>query len=180
MTNQKNLSVVLGTARDGRHSEKAMAGLIAAAKERGWDVTEIDVRDHSQEQTDRSAGDAVFRSMLEAADAFVLVTPEYNHGYPGELKMLLDRQRGEFARKPVGIVAVSAGSTGGARVAQALLPVLNTIRAVVVQPTVQLSKVREYEDPFSEERHRGLLESMLAELEFYAVPLREARARRSN
>src|SRR5665811_326542 len=148
MTDQMNLVVVLGPARDGRHSETAVAGVIAAAEEHGWAVTEIDVRDHSHRQTDREAGDEMFRSMLENADAFVLVTPEYKHGYPGELRMLLDRQRGEFARKPVGIVAVSAGSTGGPRVAQALLPVLNTIRAVVVQPTVQLSNVRECEDPF--------------------------------
>lgn len=179
MNHQGTLAVVLGAARDGRHSETVMAAVVAAAHGRGWDVTEVDVRDHPQRQADRDPGDEVLRAVLETADAFVLVAPEYNHGYPGELRMLLDRRQAEFARKPVGIVAVSAGSVGGARVAQALLPVLNTIRAVVVQPTVQLSNVREHEDPFTEQRHEGLLDSMLAELEFYAAPLKEARARRS-
>ena len=179
MTKQHELVVLLGTAREGRHSEKAMSGVIASAKERGWGVTEIDVRDHPQQVTDRDAGDEVFRSKLDEADAFVLVTPEYNHGYPGELKMLLDRQQGEFGHKPVGIVAVSAGATGGARVAGALLPVLATLRAVVAQPVVQIRNVRDTDDPFEDDRHARLLDAMLGELEFYAEALATARSAES-
>lgn len=178
MTDSIDVAVILGTAREERRSEKVLPGVIAAAKERAWDVTQIDVRDHPQEITDREAGDDVFRARLASADAFVIVTPEYNASFPGELKMLLDRQRGEFARKPVGLVTVSAGATGGARVALSLIPVLTSIRAVVVQPPVQIRNVRDSEDPFTDERHERLLESMLGELEFYARPLRDARERR--
>lgn len=178
MTDSISVAIILGTAREGRHSEKVLPGVIAAAKERGWDITEIDVRDHPQQLTDREAGDDVFRSQLASADAFVIVTPEYNSSYPGELKLLIDRQHGEFAHKPVGLVTVSAGATGGARVSLSLLPVLTSIRAVVVQPPVQIRDVRGSEDPFTDSRHDRLLRAMLGELEFYARPLRDARDRR--
>lgn len=176
MKNPLELVVILGTAREGNQSSRIVPGIIDAALDRDWKTTVIEVADQPQSFTDREAGDEAFRSQLADADAFVLVVPEYNHSFPGELKMLLDRQQGEFAHKPVGLVGVSAGDSGGVRALSALLPVLYTLRAVSVLPQVLISKVREADDVFSVERHSRQLEAMLGELEFYAEALEAARS----
>lgn len=175
MIHPLELVVILGTAREGNHSSKVVPGVADAAADRDWKVTVIEVGDQGQSVTDRDAGDEAFRSQLATADAFVLVVPEYNHSFPGELKMLLDRQQGELAHKPVGLVGVSAGGNGGVRAVGGLLPVLYTLRAVAVLPQVLIANVRDVEDPFDVERHAEQLSAMLGELEFYAEALRRAR-----
>jgi NAD(P)H-dependent FMN reductase len=61
------------------------------------------------------------------ADALILVVPEYNHGYPGLLKHVLDTNLKEYIHKAVGICGVSAGGFGGTRVIQNLLPVMREL-----------------------------------------------------
>ena len=169
------LVVILGTAREGNQSSKVVPGIVDAARERDWKTTVIDVADHPQSATDSQAGDDAFRSQLAMADAFVIVAPEYNHSFPGELKILLDRQQGEFDHKPVGLVGVSAGGHGGIRAVEGLLPVLYTFRAVAVLPQVLIGGVGFLDDPFEPEGHARQLDAMFGELEFYASALREAR-----
>ena len=69
-----------------------------------------------------SAKDPEFSEKMSWADALVIVAPEYNHGYPGLLKHVLDTNLKEYIHKAVGIVGVSAGVFGGARVIQNLIP----------------------------------------------------------
>lgn len=178
MPHSLELVVILGTAREGNQSSKVLPGIVDAARERDWKTTAIEVGDQGQAATDSGAGDEAFRSQLETADAFVLIAPEYNHSFPGELKILLDRQQGEFAHKPVGLVGVSAGSHGGIRAVEGLLPVLYTLRAVSVLPQVLIGGVKDLTDPFESERHSRQLDAMFGELEFYAQALRAARTRR--
>jgi len=64
-----------------------------------------------------------------AADAFVLVTPEYNRGYPASLKNALDFLYHEWVDKPVAIVSYGM-SSGGLRAAQALMPVVTALRMI--------------------------------------------------
>ena len=59
---------------------------------------------------------------MNRADAIVIVVPEYNHSFPGLLKHVLDSCLKEYIHKAVGVVGVSAGPFGGARVIQHLLP----------------------------------------------------------
>lgn len=177
MNDPLELVVILGTAREGNQSSKVIPGIVDAARDRDWKTTVIEAADHAQSATDGKAGDEAFRSQLATADAFVLIAPEYNHSFPGELKILLDRQQGEFAHKPVGLVGVSAGSHGGIRAVEGLLPVLYTLRAVSVLPQVLIGGVSGLEDPFEPERHQKQLEAMLGELEFYAEALAKARRR---
>lgn len=180
MNHPLELVVILGTAREGNQSSRVVPGIVDAARDRDWKTTVIEVSDHARPATDAQAGDEAFRSQLATADAFVLIAPEYNHSFPGELKILLDRQQGEFAHKPVGLVGVSAGSHGGIRAVEGLLPVLYTLRAVSVLPQVLIGGVSDLEDPFEPERHRKQLEAMLGELEFYAGALTTARRRSSS
>ncbi len=178
MTHPLELVVILGTAREGNQSSRVVPGIVDAARERDWKTTVIEAADQAQSATDSQAGDEAFRAQLATADAFVIVAPEYNHSFPGELKILLDRQQGEFAHKPVGLVGVSAGGHGGIRAVEGLLPVLYTLRAVSVLPQVLIGGVGGLDDPFEPERHRKQLDAMLGELAFYAEALTAARSRR--
>lgn len=176
MTHPLELVVILGTAREGNQSSKVVPGIVDAALERDWKTTVIEAGDQPQSATDSQAGGEAFRNQLATADAFVIVAPEYNHSFPGELKILLDRQQGEFAHKPVGLVGVSAGSHGGIRAVEGLLPVLYTLRAVSVLPQVLIGGVGGLDDPFEPERHSSQLEAMLGEVAFYAQALSAARS----
>lgn len=64
---------------------------------------------------------------VERADAYVLVTPEYNHSFPASLKNALDYLHAEWAHKPVGLVSYG-GISAGLRAATALRPVLASLR----------------------------------------------------
>ncbi|HLS72577.1 MAG TPA: NAD(P)H-dependent oxidoreductase [Actinomycetaceae bacterium] len=85
---------------------------------------------------------------IAAADAFVIVSPEYNRGYSALLKNALDFLVQEWAFKPVGIVSYGSGMSGGLRGAEALRPVLSAlqmypVREMVVVPFVTEASVRE-------------------------------------
>jgi hypothetical protein len=69
---------------------------------------------------------------VNRADALVIVAPEYNHGYPGLLKHVLDTNLKEYIHKAAGIVGVSAGIFGGARAIQNLIPVLRELGLVTI------------------------------------------------
>src|SRR6185436_5509686 len=76
--------------------------------------------------------DPKFSATIERSDGLIIVTPEYNHGYPGLLKHALDMNLEEYIHKAVGICGVSAGVFGGARVIEALLPVMRELGLVTI------------------------------------------------
>jgi len=94
----------------------------------------------------KDAGEAIrnpqFASKMERADALVIVSPEYNHGYSGLLKHVLDSCLKEYIHKAVGIVGVSAGPFGGTRVIQNLLPVMRELGLVTIFWDVNFSSVQ--------------------------------------
>jgi NAD(P)H-dependent FMN reductase len=69
---------------------------------------------------------------MTVADALVIVSPEYNHSFPGLLKHLLDSCLEQYIHKAVGVAGVSAGPFGGARGIQDLLPVLRELGLVTI------------------------------------------------
>lgn len=68
-----------------------------------------------------------FSEKMNRADGLIIVSPEYNHSFPGLLKHVLDSCLQEYIHKPAAIVGVSAGAFGGARGIQSLLPVLREL-----------------------------------------------------
>lgn len=72
---------------------------------------------------------------LEAADAFVVVTPEYNHSYPAALKNAIDRHNAQFHAKPVAFVSYG-GLAGGLRAVEHLRAVFAELHAVTTRDTV--------------------------------------------
>ncbi|MER5963930.1 NAD(P)H-dependent oxidoreductase [Streptomyces sp. NPDC002057] len=73
--------------------------------------------------------------VLEAADAFVVITPEYNHSFPASLKNLIDRHYTEWQAKPVGFVSYG-GISGGLRAVEQLRQVYAEMHAVTLRDTV--------------------------------------------
>ena len=71
----------------------------------------------------------------------MIVAPEYNHGYPGLLKHVLDSNLKEYVHKAVGICGVPAGSFGGTRVIENLLPVLRELGLVTIFSDMNFSAV---------------------------------------
>ena len=127
--------VILGTPRQGRMSEHA-ARLMRdrIAMRRGVETELIDVRSLSIPVDDagESLKDHELSETMNRADALVVVSPEYNHGYPGLLKHVLDTNLKEYVHKAAGVVGVSAGVFGGARVIQNLIPVLRELGLVTI------------------------------------------------
>ena len=127
--------VILGTPRRGRMSEHAARLLLRqVAKRPRVDTELIDVATLPIPVDDagESAKDEAFSEAMNRSDALVVVAPEYNHGYPGLLKHVLDTNLREYVHKAVGVVGVSAGVFGGARVIQNLIPVLRELGLVTI------------------------------------------------
>lgn len=139
------IPVVLGTARMGCMSAHAARVVLDELHKRpGIDTNLIDIAKLPLPTND--AGEAIkqpdFSVNMEKADALVLVSPEYNHGYSGLLKHVLDSCLKEYIHKAVGIVGVSAGPFGGTRVIQNLLPVMRELGLVTIFWDVNFSNVQ--------------------------------------
>ena len=103
----------------------------------------IDVRELPMKLDDagEQMKDPKFSAAIERCDALVIVTPEYNHGYPGLLKHVLDSNLEEYIHKAVGICGVSAGPFGGSRVIENLLPVMRELGLVTIFNDVNFGPV---------------------------------------
>ena len=129
------------------------------------------------------AGEAVtnaaFSEKMNRADGLVIVSPEYNHGYPGLLKHVLDTNLKEYIHKAVGIVGVSAGVFGGARVIQNLIPVLRELGLVTIFWDVNFTTVQTRFDgsgKLLDESFLPRIEKFLDELLWMAETLRYGRS----
>jgi NAD(P)H-dependent FMN reductase len=127
--------VILGTTRKNRASENVARFVLAElAKHKNVETELIDIRDLPFPTDD--AGEAIkdpgFSAAVLRADGFVIVAPEYNHGYPGLLKHALDTNLKEYIHKAVGICGVSAGGFGGTRVIENMLPVMRELGLVTI------------------------------------------------
>lgn len=135
MTRPLFIPVILGTVRKGRASENVAKFVFGEVQKREGVETElIDIRDLNLPIDDagEQIKDVKFSAVCESADGLVLVVPEYNHGYPGMLKHVLDSNLKEYIHKAVGICGVSAGGFGGVRVVENLLPVLRELGLVTI------------------------------------------------
>lgn len=138
------IPIILGTARQGRESENVAPFVFEQTKKRADLETElIDVRTLPMKLDDagEQMKDPKFSATIERCDGLIIVTPEYNHGYPGLLKHALDMNLKEYIHKAVGICGVSAGALGGARVIEGLLPVMRELGLVAIFEDVNFGKV---------------------------------------
>ncbi|MDD5342373.1 MAG: NAD(P)H-dependent oxidoreductase [Patescibacteria group bacterium] len=147
------IPIVLGTAREGRQSEKVAQAVLHILKSReDIEIELIDVKEYIHGRTippsENNKLTKPWQEIVKRASAFLIVTPEYNHGYPGELKMLLDQDYDNYTGKLVVVCGVSKGIFGGTRVVENLLPVLRQLGLIVSQFSINVSRVIDFpEDP---------------------------------
>src|SRR6266446_2955370 len=139
------IPVILGTARKGRESEHVAHFVFEQTGQRAGVETEfIDVRTLPMRLDDagEQMKDPKFSAAIERCDGLIIVTPEYNHSFPGLLKHALDMNLKEYIHKAVGICGVSAGPFGGARVIETLLPVMRELGLVTIFEDVNFGRIK--------------------------------------
>ncbi len=138
------IPVILGTSRQGRQSEYVARFIVEQIIQRADIATElIDIRRIAIATNDvgEPLKDPQFAATMARADGLIIVVPEYNHGYPGLLKHILDTCLKEYIHKAVGLCGVSAGPFGGTRVIQNLLPVMRELGLVTIFYDLNFSNV---------------------------------------
>ena len=145
-----NIKVILGSTRDGRFSEKLVPWITEGLQSRN-DVTYevMDLRDYDMPFYDQPTSPAMvedgaypndvvrsFAKKIGEADAYLIIAPEYNHGYTAVLKNALDSVYSEWNNKAVGFV--SYGSVGGGRVVEQLRQVAVELQMAPVRNAVHI------------------------------------------
>jgi len=176
-----NIPVILGTTRKGRMSAHVACFMAAEIAKREGIVTGlIDISELPMPVNDAGDGikDPAFAEKMTLADALVIVTPEYNHSFPGLLKHVLDSCLKEYIHKAAGIVGVSAGPFGGVRAIQDFLPVIRELGLVNIFWDVNfgnVSKVFDESGKLLDEAFVARADKFLNELIWMARTLRYGR-----
>lgn len=185
MTPNLRVALIYGSARDGRFCDVVAEWTRRRIAEHGgFQVERIDPLDWPLSGR-LAAGDEArlqsLRQRLHEAEAFVVVTPEYNHGYPAPLKALIDACYEPWQAKPVAFVSYGA-SSGGLRAIEQLRQVYGGLHAVAMRDCVhfghawrQFGADGELREP--QAAHKAM-STLLARLSWWALALRDARANR--
>ncbi|MEX2586735.1 MAG: NAD(P)H-dependent oxidoreductase [Actinomycetota bacterium] len=122
-----------------------------------------------------------YRGRIDAADGFVIITPEYNHGYPAAIKQAIDLAKTQWYAKPAGFVSYG-GLAGGVRAVEQLRQVFAELHVVGVRDAVGLARVRHLFDERGElvdpDYPTDAASKMLESLSWWAQALKEAKAKR--
>ncbi|MFF4487441.1 NADPH-dependent FMN reductase [Streptomyces sp. NPDC001544] len=171
------IAIIVGSTRTGRAGARVAEWVLERARERGdADYELVDLAEADLPQIDEPLPPAMGRYTLAhtqewattvaAYDGYVIVTPEYNHSFPGALKNALDRVYAEWNNKAVGLV--SYGVDGGVRAVEALRPVLAAMQLADVSAAVSLNLRTDFADfgaTFTPGEHQGpALTAMLDQL----------------
>lgn len=155
------IPILVGTTRPKRESIKP-ARLIETV---GRTIDEIDVylvdpNDYSFpfDGNDEENKDPRYSELTKQADGFFIVTPEYNHSYPGSLKRMLDSELKNYIHKPVALAGVSAQVFGGARAIEALLHPVREMGMVATFTDVYFPRVHDLFDEYGEIRDKKYVE----------------------
>ena len=189
---RSRLVVVVGSVREGRFGPTVATWVAEQSRAHGaFDVDVLDLAEYeiplalpaespkyAGESYPRPAGMRELTVRLEAADAFILVTPEFNHSYPASLKAAIDWHFGQWTAKPVAFVSYG-GAAGGRHAVLHLENVLTELHAVTVRDGLAFPNYfRHWHDgrPDDPEAAR-YAKALLVQLAWWADVLRRARAR---
>src|SRR5687768_13927863 len=146
MSEKLFIPLILGTPRKNRESENVARWVSNKMQERDEIETQLfDVCDFELPRAEYGTEIAhlfpEWRDAIVKADGLVIVTPEYNHGYPGILKSVLDTLLKEYIHKAVALVGVSTGPFGGTRVIEAMVPMVRELGLTVTFTDLHFPKV---------------------------------------
>lgn len=179
------IQVIIGTTREGRFGDKPAKWIFQQlSKRKDVDAELLDLRDYplpffNEPVSPKQIKDGKYTSVVAAkwakkigeADGYIIVTAEYNHGYPAVLKNALDHLYYEWNKKAVGFVGY--GSAGGARAIEQLRCVAAELEMVSVRPTVGINW-----DVYSSQDFDSLskgAEALIDELLWWTEALKKAR-----
>lgn len=175
------IPVLLGTVRKGARSApvaRLVAARLAEQPDTETRLITLDELDLANDDEGTLIKDPAFSDVIDQADGLVIVSPEYNHGYPASLKHALDTNYSEYVHKPVGLVGVSSGVLGGARMIENLFPVLRGLGLVPIQRDVTVGNVGDAFDDEETLNDEGVvrhIDGMVRELLWMAATLRHGR-----
>lgn len=179
MAQRINVALIYGSTRAGRFCDTVALW----AGERIWErsgfwLDMVDPAALESRGEDGGPDRDALQHRLDRADAFVVVTPEHNHGYPAALKSLIDAFPGSWQARPVGFVSYG-GASGGVRAVDQLRLVFAALHAVTLGDAVSFAHCRDRFDAAGELREPDeavrAMDRMLGQLEWWAATLRDAR-----
>ncbi|MBU0597677.1 NAD(P)H-dependent oxidoreductase [Patescibacteria group bacterium] len=165
-----HIPILLGTGRQGRYSEKVAEYVKRQIVNYDKFITEIiDVRDYATPITvpgweNQNPIIKKVQSLMQKADGLILVIPEYNHGYPGELKIFFDKIQTQLQGKSIAVCGVSSGGLGGARVVENFLPILVCFQMKIIIPAIYFSNIEKLFDEqgnITDNKYDSRLEKLL-------------------
>ncbi|MCK0093288.1 NAD(P)H-dependent oxidoreductase [Rhodococcus sp. HNM0563] len=181
------LGIIVASVREGRvapvvanwFAEAARRYSTVDAQEFDIDIIDLARTPLPQELSGGSEVEA-FTRRIDAAEAFVVVTSEYNHGYPAALKTAIDSVKHEWRAKPVGFVSYG-GLSGGLRAVEQLRQVVVEVHMVPVRESVSFHRVKHAFDADGTTRDGAAIdaaERMLGQLEWWVHAVRCGRRSR--
>lgn len=178
------VAVLAGTTRAQRQSIKAARYVAETGRRQpGVEVIFVDPEDFNfpGDGNNPESKDPRYTEITARADAFFIVTPEYNHSFPGSLKRMLDSELANYNHKPVAFAGCSNGNWGGTRAIESLVPAVRETGLVVMSWDVYFPFVQnifdEQGNPKSEfaARYEKSLGKLYKELFWFARMLKAGR-----
>jgi NAD(P)H-dependent FMN reductase len=188
VNNQRlRVAIIIGSTRPGRNGEAVSRWIYEIAKSRDDAEYElVDIKEYNLPLLDEpippSMGQysnqhtKIWSKKIDSFDAYVFVTPEYNHGTSGALKNAIDYLFKEWNNKVAGFV--SYGSAGGVRAVESLRLVMAEVKVATVRAQVQFSLFTDFENFSSfkpHEIHMKSTNNMLDEVIAWASAMKTLR-----
>lgn len=184
MAERLKLALIVGATGEGRFGEVLGRWLAGEIESSGLFALEVIPLSDPQGVVPQGgetpeAAIARFRAQIAAADGFLIITPEYNHGYPAGLKHAIDQTGREWSAKPVAF-ASHGGMSGGIRAVEQLRQVFIEMHAVNVREGLSFHGARatfgEDGRPLEAAATHAAAQAMLRRLAWWAAALKPARA----
>lgn len=185
--NKLKIKVILGSTRPTRFGERPAKWITEKARSiEDFDVELLDLRDYPMPFFEEPMGPSSpefkipneiiqnWTDKIAEADGFIIVTPEYNHGYPAVLKNAIDYVYHEWAHKPVAFV--SYGTVGGTRAVQQLRQVIIELNMASIKHSVLIPEpwmIPEDDNKF--EKYNTSADSTLEQLHWWTKTLKAGR-----
>ncbi len=178
------IAVLAGTTREKRESIKAARYVADYGRQlKNVEIIFVDPKDFNfpGDGNDPEGKDPRYSEITAKADAFFVVSPEYNHSFPGSLKRMLDSELKNYIHKPVALAGASNGGWGGVRAVEALVTTVREMGLAVTFANVYFPRVQDmFEEagqlkPEFKERYETNLHNAYRELIWLALALKWGR-----
>lgn len=184
MNTPLTIAVLVGTTRQQRLSDRAAHYIADFGRTLpNVKIIFIDPADFTfdGDGNDPEGKDPRYTAIVQRADAFFIITPEYNHSFPGSLKRMLDSELAHYNHKPVALAGVSNGNWGGVRAVEQLCLAVRELGLVVMSWDIYfpyIQKIFNDDNSMNDEykdRYEKQVTKLFDELLWFAEMLKEKR-----